>query len=472
VHLYSASTSEFIDDVDGEVIAAKLERRFFDEYRFHPPDGEVRAWRNSLAEMASVLQKAGLDDQGVLVEYQLPLTSRRLDCMLTGHRDSAPAAVIIELKQWDYVLPSWVEECVCTTVGMRERDVLHPSAQAAGYRRYLLDTNTAFATNSITLDACAYLHNLDKAKGEELFALTYKALVEEAPVFVAADSGRLASFLSERLVDGGGLPILQEVQNGRFRPHKALLEHTAKAIRNEKAWELLDEQRVTFNAVLTRVREHHGSDDRCVFLVRGGPGTGKSVVAINLVAALSEEGFATFHATGSRAFTENVRKAVGRRAATQFKYFNSFSEAEGDGLDVLIADEAHRMREFSWNWRTPKKFRTDTTQIEELLRAAKTSVFFIDDIQVVRPGEVGSSDLIRSVAKQLGITLEEFELEAQFRCNGSEAFVPWVENTLEIRRTANVLWDPNDDSSSEWPKPLRNSSSGFGLEVPMDQQLV
>jgi DUF2075 family protein len=445
VQLYSADTKRFLQDVRARTLAAELQQRFFAEYRFAPSDGEVRAWTNSLEAMAQVVEGAGLDDHGVLVEYQLPLTSRRLDCMFTGHAGAAASAVIVELKQWDYVLPSWVDECVCTTVGMRERDVLHPSAQVSGYRRYLLDTNTAFADARIALEACSYLHNLQKSAATALFDPHDAALRREAPVFTRDDEQQIADFLVRHLTDGGGNEVLEAIVQGRFRPHKSLLEHTARAIRNEPAWELLDEQRVAFNAVLTTVRERHEAKERAVFLIRGGPGTGKSVVAINLVAALSELGFATLHTTGSRAFTENLRKIVGRRAAAQFKYFNSLSEAGEQEVDIVVSDEAHRLREFSWNWRTPKRLRTEATQTEELIRSAGTAVFFIDDMQVVRPSEVGSSELIRRTAEELGRHVIEFELEAQFRCGGSEAFVAWIENTLEIRRTANVLWDSAEE---------------------------
>jgi DUF2075 family protein len=444
MQLYAGTSRDFVADALHEALTHRLETRFVEEYRFRPSEGEVRAWRSSLESMASAIRSARLDDHGVLVEYQLPLTSRRLDCMITGHSAATPAAVIVELKQWDYVLPSWVDECVRTTVGMRERDVLHPSAQAGGYRRYLMDTNTAFA-DGIQLHACAYLHNLSAENADALYELEHSSLVDEAPLFVG-EGDDLVGFLAGHVPAGKGMPVLERVVEGRYRPHKALLEHTAKAIRREPAWELLDEQRVAYNAVLTAVREGRHGGDRSVFLIRGGPGTGKSVIAINLVAALSEEGHSTLHTTGSRAFTENLRKAVGRRASAQFKYFNSLKDAQPGEIDVVISDEAHRIREFSWNWRTPQRFRTDTTQIQELLRAARTSVFFIDDMQVVRPGEVGSSDLIRSAAKsELGVAPIEFELEAQFRCNGSEAFVAWVENTLGIRRTANVLWDVKDE---------------------------
>lgn len=444
MQLYSGSTREFVDEVAADTLTSRLEERFFDEFRYRPSTSEARAWKNSLGAMARVVASTHLDDHGVLVEYQLPLTSRRLDCLLTGHAASAPAAVLVELKQWDYANPSWVDECVCTTVGARERDVLHPSAQADGYRRYLTDTNTAFSAAPIRLDACAYLHNMHPEAAREIFAPRHRSLLRDAPVFVRDDDDAFTAYLRDHLPDGDGMTVLERIEGGTFRPQKELLAHTAQAIRLEPAWELLDEQRVSFNAVLTRVREAHEGDQRTVFLIRGGPGTGKSVVAINLVAALSDEGVATLHTTGSRAFTENLRKVVGRRAAAQFKYFNSLSDAEGGELDVVISDEAHRLREFSWNWRTPRRRRTDTTQIEELVGAARTSVFFIDDLQVVRPDEVGSSELIRRTATALDCSLVEFELEAQFRCNGSEAFVAWVENTLELRRTASVIWDTGD----------------------------
>ena len=72
------------------------------------------------------------------------------------------------------------------------------------------------------------------------------------------------------------------------------------------------------------------------------------------------------------------------------------------------------------------------------------SVFFIDDLQVVRPGEIGSKDLIRTTPGNRSGGLE-YELDIQFRCGGSDGFVNWVDNTLELRRTANVLWDGDDD---------------------------
>jgi hypothetical protein len=181
-----------------------------------------------------------------------------------------------------------------------------------------------------------------------------------------------------------------------------------------------------------------------VFLVQGGPGTGKSVIAVNLVADLAERGFSTLHLTGSKAFTENLRKIVGGRASALFKYFRDTASI-GEPLDVAILDEAHRIRTVSTSRFTPAKARSGKAQIDDILDASRLSVFFIDDLQVVRPGEVGSSDLIRESAAKRSIDVREFRLEAQFRANGSDSFIQWVDNTLELGRTPQVLWSMDDD---------------------------
>lgn len=446
MHLYSGMTTDFVADATRNRIAGRLEDAFFQHFRFRPGPGEVRAWQHSLRAMASAIELAGLEDHGIVVELQLPLSSQRLDCMLTGDdQTDRPNAVIVELKQWDSVGPSYIEDCVTTFVAGRERDVLHPSRQVGNYQRYLGDVHTTFSEGSVGLAACCYLHNMRRDAAGPLFSPSYRALVRRFPPFTGDQVDDLANFLIANLQGGNGGPILDEVLKGRYRPHKRLLEHTARMIRREPAYVLLDEQQVAFNHVLTRVRDRQRRNEQTVFLIRGGPGTGKSVIAVNLLAALSAEGFVTRHATGSRAFTENLRRVVGSRAAAQFGYFNGFSTVEPGTFDAVICDESHRIRETSNSRFTRRAELSDRPQIEEIIRAAKVSIFFIDDLQVVRPGEVGSSQLIQETARRLGIEVIEHELETQFRCGGSEAFVGWVESTLEISRNPYVMWDPNEE---------------------------
>ena len=450
MHLYSGSTIDFVGDATRNLIADKLAAAFSDYFRYPPSQSEVHSWQNSLRAMAQVLDLADLHDHGIVVELQLPLSSRRLDCLIAGHDDAdTRQAVIVELKQWENVGPSEIDDCVTTFVGSRVRDVLHPSRQVGNYQRYLQDVHTTFSDGSVGLSACGYLHNLSANASGPLFDERFRDLTERHPPFIGEQADELATFLTDHLAAGDGLTVLDEVLKGRYHPHKRLLEHTARVIRHEPAFVLLDEQQVTFNHIVGRVRDRQASTDQTVFLIRGGPGTGKSVIAVNLLAELSSKGRTTMHATGSKAFTENLRRVVGIRAASQFGYFNGFSRAEPLQFDALICDEAHRIRETSHNRFTKKGDRSDTPQVEELMRAAKVSVFFIDDLQVVRPGEEGSSRLITETAARLRIPLIEHELETYFRCGGSEAYVAWVENTLELRRTPNTLLDPQEEFDFE-----------------------
>jgi hypothetical protein len=382
-------------------------------------------------------------DHGILLEFQLPMSSRRIDALMTGHgHDGRPGAVIVELKQWDDVEPSTVPECVGVRYGGRIRDTLHPSAQAGGYRQYLVDSHAAFTTEGVRLDACAFLHDFIYDEQSELLSPRHLDILGAYPLFAGDRVTELLAFLLDRLGGGSGMAVLPVVREGRYRPHKKLLDHTAKMIRGEPTYVLLDEQRVVFNTILARVHEARELDQKSAFIIRGGPGTGKSVLAINLLAELSGAGFVAHHATGSSAFTSTVRKIVGRRAAQQFNYFNSYLNVEEDELDVLICDEAHRIRTHSWNRFTKRRAEDpDRPQIDELLAAARVGVFFIDDLQAVRRNEIGNSNDIERAAIERGADVHEFQLEAQFRCGGSDGFVRWIENTLGIRRTANALWD-------------------------------
>lgn len=477
MHLYSGTSVDFIDQAQRNLIASRLSDRFFEQLRYRPSDSEVRSWQNSLTRMATVMELGTFTDQGVIVEYQLPLTSKRLDVMLTGHgAGGIPGAAIVELKQWDRVEPSPILECVATFVGGRVRDVLHPSHQSHGYRQYLVDNNTAFSDGQIVLRSCSYLHNLKRQNSAAIFEREFQDIVALCPSFTLDDldnTNGIIDFLQATIGEGGGAEPLRAVLEGRHRPHRRLLEHTAQIIRNEPAFTLLDEQKVAFNDVLGRVRNAQLNTRQTSVIIHGGPGTGKSLIAVNLLAELSSENFVAIHATGSKAFTENLRKVVGKRASAQFEYFNSFAMAEPLSIDLLVCDEAHRIRETSNNRFTKKDSRSEKRQVEELMDVSKVAVFLLDDLQVVRPGEVGSSDLIRAVASEKGIELVEHQLEAQFRCNGSDSFIQWVDNTLSLRRTPQVLWEMDDpfdfdvlDSPYELDAIIRSKSDeGFSARL-------
>jgi len=448
MRLYAGTSRQFIEDTSLNQIAEKLHSEFFNYFRYNPSQFEINSWRNSLRAISQVFQYASLLDHGVILEYQLPLTSRRLDCLICG-KDSIrrKQAVIIELKQWDRCEAADGDNEVITWLGGADREILHPSVQVGQYKKYLEDTHTAFYVdpNPILLSACSYLHNYGYSTEDVIFSDKFSAHLNEFPLFTADDVNKLKGYLTEKLNTGEGAEVLRLIEESEYRPSKKLMDHVGNLIKGKPEYVLLDEQLIVYDKVITCSREGFHDKQKTVLVIKGGPGTGKSVIAINLMADLLLEGYNAHYATGSRAFTETLRKIIGQRGSIQFKYFNSYSDADRNSVDVLICDEAHRLRETSDGRFTPASKRSYLPQIQELLDVAKVAVFFIDDKQVVRPNEIGSVDYIEDQAGRINCRIFRYKLETQFRCSGSEAFVNWINNTLGIERTANVLWDIKEE---------------------------
>jgi hypothetical protein len=447
MRLYEGMSRVFVEDAVRNQIADKLRDAFFAFYGYRPSFSEVASWRNSLRTMAGILERGHLDDNGVILEYQLPLSSKRLDFLICGVDEEKKAnAVIVELKQWERCDSSEVDRCVSTWLGGKHREILHPCEQAAQYRRYLEDVHTSFyeGDRPIGLRSCAYLHNYTAESGDPLFDPKFDGARAQTPLFTGPDVEELTSFLQPPVGCGSGAEVLSRIEGGRARPSKKLLEHVANVINGRPEFVLLDEQLVVFEKVFACIRRSiHDRKQRAV-LVKGGPGTGKLVVAINLMADLSRAGYNAQYATGSKAFTETLRKKLGPRGSSQCTYFNSYAAAEKGAVDVLVCDEAHRIRRTSVSRFTPRAKKTGLPQTDELMAAAKVPVFFIDDKQNVRPDETGSVELIRTTAARLGVELSEFELETQFRCAGSDHFVRWVGNTLSVESNQDALYSKDE----------------------------
>ena len=356
-------------------------------------------------------------------------------------------AVIIELKQWEKCEEAFGENEVLTWVGGAKREVLHPSVQVGQYKMYLEDTHTAFNadTNPVALNACTYLHNYNYHSDDVILSIKFADPLKRFPLFTADDVEILSAYLKGKLSNGEGIDVLKRVEESKYRPSRKLMDHVGNIIKNISEYILLDEQLIVYDSVLASAKKGFHDKQKTVIIIKGGPGTGKSVIALNLMADLLLKGYNAHYATGSKAFTETLRKIIGTRGSAQFKYFNSYSNADDNVIDVLIADEAHRIRVTSNSRFTAKAKRSELAQIDELLNVSKVAVFFIDDNQVVRPNEIGSVDYIKKTAAAAGAKICEYELEAQFRCNGSEAFVNWINNTLGIKRTANVIWDLHEE---------------------------
>jgi hypothetical protein len=443
VQLYAGSTEAFIDDATLHVVARKIGDAFYDYFRHRASASEFTSWQNSLSALAQQIRYAQLLDNGIVVELQLPSSSARLDCIIFGKtaETNAPTGVLIELKQWSEVLPSEWDGCVEAYLGGAVRRLLHPSLQALQYAQYLRDTSEGFDPDrgGAGLLPCSWLHNMHPGAAGPLLDRTFSELIRQAPMFVQSDIDRFATHLHASVGAGGGERVMNDAISAPHAPSRKLLEYTARMIAGEPSYTLVDDQLVAFNAVLSMVRRaHHGKRRKNVVVVNGGPGTGKSLIALNLLATLSLAGTNVQHATGSKAFTSNIWRILGNRSKAQVKYFNSFTSTPDDSIDVILADEAHRIRTSSNTRFTPTARKSDIPQVDELISSAKTTVFFIDDFQSVRPGEIGSTALIREAAIRFDARYEQIDLRTQFRCAGSDEYVDWIDQLLEIRKTATM----------------------------------
>lgn len=404
---------------------------------------ELKSWCAGLPGFARDLADAGLGGVDMLVEYQLPLTSQRADVVLAGtHPDTgAPSYVVFELKGWSAAHPYEDSTDLVETPELPGRPRLHPRTQVQGYCDYLSDFATVLADQPDPVAGIAYLHNVtDPGAVTELRS---SSTGHTARLFTAADRDDMLSFLRTRLNPNSGTDAGDALLHSPTSPSQQLLAVAAAELRERSQFYLLGEQQLAVDLVLHAVEHARGLDTKRIIVVTGGPGSGKSAIALSLVGELARRGSTVLHATGSRSFTQTLRKVAGARAPRvqkMFKYFNQFMTAERNGLDVLILDEAHRIRETSVDRYTKAELRTNRPQIDELISAARVPVFLLDEHQVVRPGEMGSLEQIRRYAKTLGLETQHVHLGEQFRCGGSEEYVQWVKRLLHLGDEKPCQW--------------------------------
>lgn len=441
MRLYEGSIAEFREDVTYNVLAEKLADAFRDHYQRSASKSEVSSWQQSFNFLKNSFEVADLAEQRIVIEYELPYSSRRIDVLLFGCSPSGQdEIVLIELKQWsnDGVMDSDAEGNVNVRFAPGIKEVPHPSWQVEGYHFDLQDFLHVFQDeHAPVLSSCAYCHNYARLKEPKiLFAPKFEAGLKKFPIFAKEDVEALGKYLQDRIAAGPGIEVFNRFLRSTVTPSKKLLEHTGEMINQRQIFTLIDDQIAAFNSIMHRAKQLTKSQNKAVVIVKGGPGTGKSVIALEVMGELLRMKKTVVHATGSSAFTNTLRKIVGGRAKGLFKFFNSFVGGEEDAFDVLIADEAHRIRETSNSRYTPRKKKSNIPQIDELLKIARLCVFFIDEKQIVRPNEVGSVELIREAAKKFGVEsgeISEFELQTQFRCSGSDAYLQWLDDVLGIR---------------------------------------
>lgn len=441
--VYQKTKAEFLDDVFSNNVENIIQERVLAKLGRKTGQSEINSWRNSMQYMDRVLNDGQIpDDSGVSIEYQLPYAGLRIDFVLTGQDDAGTdKAIIIELKQWSESTATDKDGVVSTFLGRGLQEVNHPSYQAWSYAAYLEGFNETVYEENIKLLPCAYLHN--HPDDGVLTGGQYAGYVEKAPLFLKSDGRKLQDFIKQHVKRGDSSGIMYRIDGGRIKPSKQLADALAGLMKGKQEFILLDEQKVVYETARKLAAK---ASDACkqVLIVRGGPGTGKTVVAINLLVALTKQSLNVKYVSKNsaprhvykRKLTNSMR---GSRFDSLFVGSGTFTNTPDNTFDALIIDEAHRLNEKSGIFSN-----LGVNQVKELIAAARCTVFFLDEDQRVAVQDIGSEEEIRHWAVQAGAEVHVKELRSQFRCNGSDAYLAWLDNVLDIRETANPTLEATD----------------------------
>ncbi|AJY74287.1 DUF2075 domain-containing protein [Paenibacillus beijingensis] len=440
--VYSSSVAEFKEAVDDNKIAANIEASYIEKLGKRPTVSEWRAWNNSMQFMERVIRNSKVaDDCGVMIEYNIPSTSKRIDFVIAGKDDNQDDHfIIVELKQWQEALATDKEDVVLSSINGSLRETTHPSYQAWSYRQFMYDMNAAVYSRGVKGHSVAFLHNYKEKNPEPLKAEQYRKTVQEAPLFFSHEMRQLQTFLYKYVGQGKGMELLYEIENGKIVPSKSLIDHVHALFEGHSDFVLLDEQKIAYETIISLAKKQ---DTKKTIIIKGGPGTGKSVISMNALGGLLRSKLNTKFVAPNASFrnvmVEMLTKQSSKskmRTKSLFMGSGSFVDSQEDEFDVLIVDEAHRLKgKGTYMYK-------GVNQIDDIIKSSKVNVFFIDDNQRIRPNDIGSLDEIKRIAAERHSLVYEYSLTSQFRCSGADGFLNWIDDVLRIRETANYSgWD-------------------------------
>lgn len=437
MRVYQNTKAKFLDDILTNDIENIILKEFRKKLLRSTNESEIGSWKDSLQQMYNIMVDQSIpDDCNVAVEFQIPLSSKRIDFTIAGKNETGEEQVIlVELKRWSAAELTDKDGIVKTRFKHGPAETSHPSYQAWSYSALLNGFNQTVYDENISLIPCAYLHNytMDGVINHPF----YGEYIEKAPLFLKSDALKLRDFIKKYIRYGDDKDILFRIDSGKIKPSKILADNIVSLLRGNKEFVLIDDQKVVFENAMALAKQS-SENKKNVLIVEGGPGTGKSVVAINLLVQLTKLGLNTRYVSKNaapRAVYES--KLTGKLKKSEISNFFSgsgaFIDSNKNTFDVLIVDEAHRLNEKSGLYGN-----LGENQIKELINAAKFTVFFLDEDQRVTLNDIGGKDEILRWAYRLGAACTQIELESQFRCNGSQGYLAWLDHILQIRSTANT----------------------------------
>ncbi len=438
--IYEGTKDNFLMSVEQDTIAVEIENNIYERMHRHTAKNEFRAWENSMEYMYKVLNDREIpSDAGIAIEYNIPQTSKRVDFLISGYGKKESAnIVLIELKQWDELeaIPGR-DGLVETYTGNALRQVVHPSYQAWSYAMLISDYNASVQEGMVSIRPCAYLHNYRRHDQDPLDAEQYAIYLEDAPTFTRGEVTKLREFIKKNIQTGDNKELIYKIDSGRIKPSKSLQDSIAKMLKGNREFIMLDEQKVIYEEVLNEARQSVKDEKKRVLIIKGGPGTGKSVVAINLLAQLTKEDqfcqYVSKNSAPRNVYRKKLKGSIRKSSVdNMFKSSGVYTETESNMIDTILVDEAHRLNEKSGMFHN-----IGENQIKEIIHSAKCSVFFIDESQRVTLQDIGRISEIKKWAEKENARVKEMELASQFRCNGSNGYLAWLDHILQIRDTAN-----------------------------------
>ncbi len=438
--IYNETSAQFLDDVFHNCLKQRLVDSFRTMTNSVPADQSV--WDYEYGRLASVLQNAKVDPEvEVAIEYHLSAAGRwRIDALISGNDGQQDNGLIIELKAWDKVGFTDGEGLVWSPL-QGGKACEHPALQAKKYKDMILRFNEDIHKEEIGLHSSAYLFNLHRREPEPLEAERYQSILKEARLFLANDAEKFRDYIKAVVPKKPKKDLFHILENGKLRPAAELIRRVSSMLEGNDEFLLIDEQSVAYEQIRFHLLPTKAKAIRQVFIVEGGPGTGKSVIAVRLLAEILKQKRMVLFVAPNRAFRETLVEQLARGnygyredGEALFRSSWSFYDEDYDKVNryqVLIIDEAHRLKNSAHMYK-------GKNMVEDMVRASNISVFFIDETQRVQWNDNGSIAEIRKAAEKFGATCHTtFKLSAQFRCNGSEAYLNWLDDVLQIRETAN-----------------------------------
>ncbi len=438
--VYDGIKTDFLTSCENDSIAIKIEENILNKLGRHTPHAEFRSWENSLTYMYKVLNDPEIPaDAGVAIEFNIPQTSKRVDFMISGYsNDDEPEMIIVELKQWDELeAVESTDALVETYVGGGKRRVVHPSYQAWSYAQLINDYNQEVQDKRIKLHPCACLHNYIRHPDDPLDMAQYKDYLDEAPAYTKGQLSELRTFIKKSICKGDRKEILYYVDHGKIRPSKSLQNAIGSMLKGNREFIMIDEQKVAYEEILSLSLMCQNDMKKRTIIVKGGPGTGKTVIAINLLAELTKRDqlaqYVSKNSAPRQVYLKKLKGQIKKSSVdNMFKGSGMYVDFGANVAHTLLCDESHRLNEKSGMFHN-----LGENQIKEIIHAAYCSVFFIDESQRVTMDDIGSIEEIEKWAREEGSELHYLELNSQFRCNGSDGYLAWVDDVLDIRKTAN-----------------------------------